>query len=234
MSGILAAAPVSARGAALPAGLALYLNPADATTITISSGNSISQINDKSSNHNNASQGTGSAQPTRVAGDQNGLDVIDFSAASSQRFLLSSPIDVSSGLTAIFVGLCTGSNILNVLGSNANPADFYCELYHSSQFFSALSGHQMYTTGMSGSATYRLFSVLNDGAGGGSIYVNGVSTPVTFNTSAPLHASINAVGSGDSLYANGRIAALAVWPRALSSIERAAAEAIINTGRGLL
>ena len=58
-------------------GLQLWLDASDTDTIT-SSGGAVSQWDDKSGNSNNATQGTGSAQPTTGASTQNGENIIDF------------------------------------------------------------------------------------------------------------------------------------------------------------
>jgi hypothetical protein len=55
----------------------LWLDAADTTTITASSG-SVSQWNDKSGNGRNFTQGTGGNQPTTGTRTQNGLNVLDF------------------------------------------------------------------------------------------------------------------------------------------------------------
>jgi hypothetical protein len=56
---------------------ALWLDAADTTTITASSG-SVSQWNDKSGNSRNFTQGTAGAQPTTGTRTQNSLNVLDF------------------------------------------------------------------------------------------------------------------------------------------------------------
>ena len=58
-------------------GLQLWLDAADTTTITQSSG-SVSQWNDKSGNGNDVTQGTADNQPTTNASTQNGKNIIDF------------------------------------------------------------------------------------------------------------------------------------------------------------
>jgi hypothetical protein len=55
----------------------LWLDAADTTTITASSG-SVSQWNDKSGNGRNFTQGTGGNQPTTGTRTLNGLNVLDF------------------------------------------------------------------------------------------------------------------------------------------------------------
>ena len=63
-------------------GLLLWLDGADETKITRDESDLVSLWEDKSENGNNASQGTGSAQPTYVAGSLNGLSSLDFDGSS--------------------------------------------------------------------------------------------------------------------------------------------------------
>lgn len=74
--------------------LALWLDAADASTLTLSSTN-VTQWNDKSANALNVSQGNSSNQPGYVAGAQNGKGVVYF---HSNKVL--SRASVSSGLLA--------------------------------------------------------------------------------------------------------------------------------------
>ena len=67
----------------------LWLDASDASTITHSSG-SVSQWSDKSGNSANATQGTGSKQPTTGTRTLNGLNVIDFDRATSNNLEISS------------------------------------------------------------------------------------------------------------------------------------------------
>jgi hypothetical protein len=59
------------------AGLQLWLDASDTTTIT-EAGGSVSQWNDKSGNGNNVTQGTGALQPTTGVSTVNGLNVLNF------------------------------------------------------------------------------------------------------------------------------------------------------------
>lgn len=62
-------------------GLALWLDAADTSTITSSSG-AVSQWNDKSGLGRNFSQSTSASQPTTGSVTQNGLNVIDFDGSA--------------------------------------------------------------------------------------------------------------------------------------------------------
>ena len=81
-------------------GLQLWLDASDTDTIT-SSGGAVSQWDDKSGNSNNATQGTGSAQPTTGASTQNGENIIDFDGGDT--FVLPSALySIPNGSNTIF------------------------------------------------------------------------------------------------------------------------------------
>jgi hypothetical protein len=79
----------------------LWLDASDEDTI-VSSGGSVSQWNDKSGNGNNATQGTGSAQPATGSTTQNGLNVLDFDGGD-ELMLPSGVYTIPTGSNTIFV-----------------------------------------------------------------------------------------------------------------------------------
>lgn len=105
----------------------VWLDAADATTITESSG-SVSQWNDKSGNGYNVTQGTGANQPTTGTRTQNGLNVIDFdgttdgmsSAASIAQFRTSQAVTIMSVIK------CDRTNAASegIVGARSGNFDF--------------------------------------------------------------------------------------------------------------
>jgi hypothetical protein len=79
-------------------GCVLWLDASDTGTITEASG-AVSQIDDKSSAGNHATQGTGSAQPTTGTRTQNGLNVLDFDGTGDY---LSSALTASDRTQTVF------------------------------------------------------------------------------------------------------------------------------------
>lgn len=81
------------------AGLQLWFDAADASTITESSG-AVSQWNDKSGNTYNVTQGTAGARPTTGTTTLNGLNVISFDGGDGLNRIASSVLGQNvSGLT---------------------------------------------------------------------------------------------------------------------------------------
>jgi hypothetical protein len=86
------------------AGCALWLDAADASTITLS-GSNVTQWNDKSINGWNVSQATSAKQPTLVSNSLNGLPGLNFIHASSQHLDTANQSSLNSltGLTLFYV-----------------------------------------------------------------------------------------------------------------------------------
>lgn len=85
------------------AGLQLWLDASDLSTIT-ESGGAVDQWNDKSVNGNNATQ-TGTARPTTNSRTINGLNVLDFDGVDDLMILDSQPIVGTEARTIIIVAL---------------------------------------------------------------------------------------------------------------------------------
>lgn len=83
-------------------GLALWLDAADAATITQSSG-SVSQWDDKSTELNHATQGTGANQPTTNTRTINGRNVLDFDGANDYMSLPSGLYNINQADNALFM-----------------------------------------------------------------------------------------------------------------------------------
>jgi hypothetical protein len=84
----------------------LWIDAADTTTITASSG-SVSQWNDKSGNGRNFTQGTGGNQPTTGSTSLNGLNVISFDGTDD--FMQTASFTKAQPTSVWFVGFVSGS-----------------------------------------------------------------------------------------------------------------------------
>jgi hypothetical protein len=76
----------------------LWLDAADATTVTVVSG-AVSQWNDKSGNGRNATQGSSSLRPLLAAASVNGLDSITFNALTSGGHSIATSYNLSASNT---------------------------------------------------------------------------------------------------------------------------------------
>jgi hypothetical protein len=103
---------------------ALWLDAADATTVTTVSG-AVSQWNDKSGNGRNATQETAGNRPVYQASAQNGLNAVRFTAASSHS--------LSAGTTSTWDFLHDGNSssvfiVARVRSTGDNPNTIHCYL----------------------------------------------------------------------------------------------------------
>jgi hypothetical protein len=101
---------------------ALWLDAADATTVTTVSG-AVSQWNDKSGNGRNATQGTAGNRPVYQASAQNGLNAVRFTAASAHS--------LSAGTTSTWNFLHNGNSssvfiVARVRSTGDNPNAIHC------------------------------------------------------------------------------------------------------------
>lgn len=109
-------------------GLALWLDAADATTITIATG--ASQWNDKSGNTNNALQGTGGNQPTVTTNAQNGKQALTFNGTTQSMAIANSvSTQIGTGMTFFMVGALvnwtdSANRAFLVKGPNASGANY--------------------------------------------------------------------------------------------------------------
>lgn len=207
-------------------GLTLWLDASDTSTIT-SSGGAVSQWNDKSGNGNNATQGTGSAQPGTGAVTKNGKNVLTFDGGDFLS-LPSGLYSIPNGDNTIFyVSTCTDESadrfILTMIGAaNAERLLCYSTSIAGVQGYRNVSTNNPVTrTGIT-KANYNIFtqflsgttqsiSVNNGTAGTNTSGVNAVATIAT------IGAYKNSGFTGN--YQLGNIAEIIIYNRALTAAE---------------
>lgn len=212
-------------------GLQLWLDASDASTITIGTG--VSQWNDKSGNGNNATQATGSAQPTVQTAAQNGRNTIRFTAASLQVMALTSTINLTStGYTFLGVirrGGPSGTNILPIVTSSSNNRVYVPMWFSDGNLYMTGTAQQTYTSSAQSSTTYNQFSGTYNSAGtSGAMYFNGSSLSVTSGASGTVTMSFDQIGRSIDGYANGEIAEILLYNSVLSTANRQAVEAYLK------
>jgi hypothetical protein len=134
---------------------ALWLDAADASTVTTVSGN-VSQWNDKSGNSRNVSQATLEQRPTYTAGLLNGLPGIDWGSTNNTKGL-----SIASGLVAaqIFaVADYDGTDPFQQFSAlfTADPSVLYRPVFTSSSGSNWLSNVQNHLNGSSTSSATAL------------------------------------------------------------------------------
>ena len=109
-------------------GLALWLDAADAATITLN-GSTVSQWRDKSGSGRNVSQDTAVKQPTYTLAAQNGLNVLSFDGANRSLFASSSVINIPQPFSRFVAGQFLVKNNQSVL-IDSDTTNTQCLFYN--------------------------------------------------------------------------------------------------------
>jgi hypothetical protein len=163
-------------------GLAAWYDAADSASVTLDTGR-VSQLSDKSGNARHATNSTsGSTQPSYTTAARNGLNVVRFVAASTQRLSVPSS-------TATFKFLHDGTPCwwiaVNTFGTVSNPVSYY----------------MLWSTYISSAGVGAYFSYDDGGVGGISGANNAADMFVSKGSSGQyvaetLNTSLNAYQSG--------------------------------------
>ena len=205
-------------------GLALWLDAADDTTFSYSSGTSVSQWRDKSGLSNHVGQSTVGSQPNRNV-VKNSRKSIYFDGGDSLFNAGNVFPSNTTDYTKIAVVYQTStSNSGNVISSKGNDSGtnyahaFYfgsstaIRLWHSSQFVSSANDLALNTLGIV-SGTY-----INS-SGLGSLYVNGTASGTGTATNRNIVRDIQIGAIVDSSFFIGEICEVLVFSRVLSATE---------------
>jgi hypothetical protein len=200
--------------------LSLWLDAADATTFSFSSGINVSQWNDKSGSANNATQSTGVNQPTYAnntvtfAGSQNLLSAVSASLSSETFFAVVKP---TSGESTVLGSVATLDNSLSGTGGRSIlliPSPSQLKLNKQFTAEVAVGSFSAYNTrSLIGSLTDGTNAfVYNNGtqAGSGSFvsYTSGLFTIIGRN------------GNGTNQYFIGEMNEIIIYSAALTTLQR--------------
>jgi hypothetical protein len=198
-------------------GLALWLDAADAPTIT-HSGGAVSQWADKSGGGNHAAQGAAASQPATGANTINGKNVITFDG-SSDRMTLSPGIPPGSGYT-VFSVVSIGDNAAQkaiIAGGNGALS----VQTTSGEIPQLRRGSTLLLQASSGLpiGTPTIYSAKAFAATGTAIWLNGVPRGTSANDPA-LTDPVTEIGSrGGTQRYLGDVAEILIYTRDLSNAE---------------
>lgn len=185
--------------AALGANLALWLDAADAGTITLN-GSTVSQWNDKSGNARHATQGTAANQPTYTPSGLGGKPVLTFTGTNfllktNDTFLQNAPA-VSAFTVVSFADFVTTRRAFNMRTSSGPVTRFFV----SGQASSVQSGARRLSTDS--------FSASN-------------GTPVAANTPAIIGGQLDFANNSNTSVVNGVVAPAATFSSGAGNSESA-------------
>lgn len=186
----------------------LWLDASDASTITDSSG-SVSQWSDKSGNDANATQSTGSKQPTTGTRTLNGKNVIDFDRANSNNLEIANipygttdefmifvvgKIDVRLNYEHFILGRGTDRNGIGLNGS----------------FYRSFVDGNSYTTVTSHGTNPNLFSLCVERGTDAELLLNGTSIDTQTGTYSTTSQQADIGSQTDTYFLDGYIAEIIV------------------------
>ncbi len=213
---------------------------------TISSSGSVSQWLDQTTNGNNAFQATGANQPTLSTNAINGMPAVTFNGSSqflqmgssfknltagADVFIVAKPQSASATGT-LWEACSNGSNAADEIGLQTAGTQAVGIANNSTTTSSVTSSSGALTVG-----SYQLVEFQHNGAGTGTILVNGTSVgSATVQNLANILRAANYIGTGanaSSTFFQGSIAEILVFNSPQTSAQRGDILAYINSKYGL-
>jgi hypothetical protein len=222
---------------------ALWLDAADSSTITESSG-AVSEWRDKSGRANHATA-SGTAQPTTATRTINSLNVLDFNGTSNFLGFAAAPLLTVTAASAFFVAQLDNDPPLNrkqagaPLGDWGSSAEENHFPFTNGVIFEDFMSSTRYSAGNPSlsMATSPFLASMNSAPGSWQLFIDG---------SSQFSATTNTVGAGTSPkigrstdllnqdYMDGRIAEIVVFDQALPTFDRQKVEGYLAHKWGLL
>lgn len=198
--------------------LVLWLDAADDTTFSYSSGTVVSQWRDKSPFNNHVSQSTVANQPTRNS-FLNSRRVITFDG-SNDSLSTTNSLDLSTTHTIFAIASQTvGSSDAGLVSIN-NTLNNGMTLHNASSYLAYFGDGSKYVGYGIGASTYYIFTKVFKGSSSTTrqIYLNGTSATTSGTITASDTTGVIRLGQ-QSTYLNGTIAEVIIFNRELSDIE---------------
>ena len=216
-----------------------------------STAGAVSQWSDQSGNSNNATQSTGTLQPSLVTGAINNgvVPTISFNGTSQYLSLPSGFANFTAGasiFTVIKPSSSTATGDQCSLGNAANSDAVFCQQVGTQASFSAYNGSTSSsvttTTNPLTTSSYQLLETTllpgaTSGTATGTIFVNGTqkvqSTTMQNLTNTTRSSNFIAAGVGPGNYFGGGIAEVLIFNTILSASQRTAVESYILSKFGV-
>jgi hypothetical protein len=205
----------------------------------VSSSGNVSQWTDQSQNGNNASQTTGSNQPTVVTNALNGLGTISFNGTNQWLSLASGFANFTQGASIFVVtkptSITTGVRFLDFgNGQTNNNISFREQASTGFSLYSyngATASNVTSSTGL-GTGSYQLLEAIHSGAGNATLYSNGAQTAQgNLSNINNVARTGNFIGKdfNTTTFLNGQIAEILVYNSALTNGDKAAIESYFKS-----
>ncbi len=216
------------------AGLQLWLDAADSSTITTGTG--VSEWRDKSSTGSKWAQETGNNQPATGTATINGNNVLVFDG-TNDSLTASAPLSTSMPLTMFFVQRISTATIAGMTYTAGTGDSFNVRQAGSTSGFLEIiaGGSRVFLGSSTRTGINDIVSVRFPAATDASLFVNGVSqSPLANATLKPTIAGTHYIGRRvDGFYLNGQIAEILAYAAELSASQRRAVEAYLGKKWGI-
>jgi hypothetical protein len=203
-------------------GLLAWFESSDSTNYSLSGG-AVLQWSDLSGNNNHLRQATLANRPTIQAAAQNGRNTLRFTAASSQKMLLNSEIDVESAYTLAAVvrnGGPAGTGQVFLLGHSANSDRWAPNWWPGdSRLYWTNSGGIAQSDAVADTASYHVIILTLTGSTA-TAELDGADIYDTYAPSANATALFDQIGEGDGSFMNGEVGEIALYGSVLSAANR--------------
>jgi len=199
-------------------GLVMWMDAADDTTFSYSSGTSVSQWRDKSGNNSHVSQATSANQPSRST-TQNSRKIVTFDGTNDS---LSTSISLDLSVTHTIFAIAsqtTGTEDAGLVSIN-NSLNNGLTLHNGSTYYSYYGDGSKYATSSITTSTTYIFTKVFKGTSSTTrqVYLNGTSATTTGVIANSDASGVIRLGQ-QSTYLNGKIAEVIIFNRELTATE---------------
>jgi hypothetical protein len=216
------------------AGLQLWLDAADSSTITTGTG--VSEWRDKSSIGSKWAQETGNNQPATGTATINGKNVLVFDG-TNDSLTASAPLSTSMPLTMFIVQRISTATLAGMTYTAGTGDSFNVRQPGSTSGFLEIiaAGARVFLGSSARTGINDIISVTFPAATDASLFVNGVSqSPLTNATLKPTLTGTHYIGTrADGFYLNGQVAEILAYAAELSASQRRAVEAYLGKKWGI-
>ena len=211
----------------------------------VTSGSSVSTWSDNSGLSNNATQSTGTAQPTLISSAINSQSALSFNGTSDYLQMPSGFSNFSAGATEFVVVKPTALQVQNFVNLGTGGSTNYLQFENSSTSavleFVTNNGTTTSTTSSASAAltagTAALVDVNFNGTNSAQIFVNGVASGSagTMTAMTNVNRTSNFIGQSQTGtgFCDGEIAEVIVYNTALTTAQQQAVEAYLEARYGL-
>lgn len=237
-SGSLAFVPTSISN------LLMWYDMSDSATVTRDKFGNTTDVADKSGNALHVSNvGGGTSRPIYLTAALNGLNTLQFTAATSQNLRRAKVTELQgiSGLSIFHVGGKLGAAVFHGFDLN-NRTQVLSDFTDNKSYSIIANGSGSFLSNSTGAAGYQRWDTIFDGSQSGNSnrlksYLNSTLQTITYSGTIPATTESNAsskfgigvIDLASPIYTGGEIAEILIYTRALNDTERGLVQSYLST-----